>query len=391
MTWRSRRAVVPVAVLLCLLASCTDADPGAPGDTADAGSSGTPTATAMSLAPDCLAPPTRQPKPSVDDLNRLVASIDLPGWQAGDIGASGQLRDGRLVWLFGDTVRRPSLDPVVVANSMLVSSGKCVAQVLGPDKGPVIPDVSAHVVRWPMSVAVGRQDAHDVIIVLCSRIDRGNSGSFGFTFLGTSAAVFTVAEGAAPQLDKIVDLTPDSRDEQQVNWGAAADVHRGWVYVYGTRLTGKRGDFGRELYLARAPAADPGSRRQWQFWGGGSWQSEVTRAAAVLGSQGGVSQTLSVDSIGGEFVAVSKRDGDVGDYVYTWTAPRPWGPWTPRQQLRAPAGFDTGDLQYAPLAHPEIPLVSGKLLVSISRNTTDLGRLVKDPQVGRPLFVEAGD
>ncbi len=57
------------------------------------------------------------------------------------------------------------------------------------------------------------------------------------------------------------------------------------------------------------------------------------------------------------------------------------------KELKAPGGFDTGNLQYAPLAHPEIPLASGDLLVSISRNTTDLDRLLSDPQVGRPEFV----
>ncbi len=42
-----------------------------------------------------------------------------------------------------------------------------------------------------------------------------------------------------------------------------------------------------------------------------------------------MSQVLSVDRMGKEFVAVSKRDGDVSDFVYKWTAPNAWGPWTP--------------------------------------------------------------
>jgi hypothetical protein len=87
-------------------------------------------------------------------------------------------------------------------------------------------------------------------------------------------------------------------------------------------------------------------------------------------------------------VVVSKRDGDLGDFVYTWTSRSPTGPWTPHRAVHAPAGFDTGELQYAPLAHPEVPLASGRLLVSISRNTTDLNRLERHPQVGRPKFVE---
>ena len=101
-----------------------------------------------------------------------------------------------------------------------------------------------------------------------------------------------------------------------------------------------------------------------------------------------MSQTLSVHFVDGVFVAVSKRDGDLGDFVYTWTSKSPVGPWQPRQGASAPAGYDTGELEYAPLAHPEIPLSDGKLLVSISRNTTDFQQLMTDPEVGRPLFVE---
>ncbi|MGY2703387.1 hypothetical protein ACVW2K_002971 [Nocardioides sp. HB32] len=35
-----------------------------------------------------------------------------------------------------------------------------------------------------------------------------------------------------------------------------------------------------------------------------------------------------------------------------------------------------------------MPLADGKLLVSISRNTTDPQRLFDDPEVGRPVFAE---
>ena len=379
---RGYRGAVAATAALLVLVACTGR-----GSSSDP----SPEADGFHLAPRCPSPTPEAHKPSADSLNKLVSSLDLDYWQAADIGASARLSDGRLVWVFGDTVRRSGVEPPLVANSMLVSTGRCVAQLLDAEHGPVVPDVDANTVRWPMSIALGRTGGHDVLVVLCSRIRRGGQGSFDFTFLGTTAAVLTVEAGAAPQLDKVLDLTPDSTDPQQVNWGAAADVHGGWYYVYGTRLTGKAYDFGRELYVARAPVADPGDRKRWQFWDGSAWQPHVQRAVAVLPSQGGVSQTLSVDSVGNRFVAVSKKDGDVSDYVYEWTAPHPWGPWKPHKELHAPAGFDSGELEYAPLAHPEIPLASGHLLVSISRNTTDFAHLMKDPEVGRPLFAELHD
>lgn len=348
------------------------------------------------IEPTCPDGPREPGGLTVDILNDVVSSADLPGWQAADIGASVQLLDKRMVWVFGDTVRAPSLSPRMVANSMLVSSGTCVAQVRTPGDGPVVPDAAEGVVRWPMSIVSMKPvdprlmqmypDVTELLVVFCARIRRGFQSVLDFTFLGTDAAVFAVTPDGPPQLFEIMEISPDDEAADQVNWGAASAVLGPWFYMFGTRQTGH--DFGRELYVGRAPIANPTDRSRWQFWDGDAWGSSMDAAVAVLPAKGGVSQTLSVDMIDGHWVAVSKRDGDLGDFVYVWTAPTAYGPWTARKGVAAPAGFDTGRLKYAPLAHPEVPLANGKLLVSISRNTTDPQRLFEDPEVGRPVFAE---
>ena len=93
---------------------------------------------------------------------------------------------------------------------------------------------------------------------------------------------------------------------------------------------------------------------------------------------------LSVDHVGDRFVAVSKLNGDIANFVYKWTAPDAVGPWHPVKELKAPGGLDSGSYEYAPLAHPEVPLASGKLLVSISRNTSDFQRLSTTPKWAGP-------
>jgi hypothetical protein len=380
-----RRSGAALAVAVVLVSGCAPSR----------GDDGTPEAApAERLEPSCPAP-SAPPVVSADLVNQVVARADLPLWQAGDIGASARLSDGRLVWVFGDTVRTPQSTVRIVANSLLLSSGTCISQVLPDGDGPVIPDVDARTVRWPMSVVVlppsaelAAQGADDVVVVLCARTRRGTGGPLDFEFRGTSAAVLTVADGGAPQLREILEITPDDGAADQVDWGAAATVSGDRFYVYGTRLTGRPMTFGRELYVASVPVEDPTDRARWRFWDGARWQADIAEAAPVLAAEGGVSQTLSVDEVDGTWLAVSKRDGDISDFVYTWSAPAPTGPWTPTRALESPAGFDTGELTYAPLAHPEITLQSGQLLVSISRNTTDLGRLLSDPEVGRPLFAE---
>ena len=212
---------------------------------------------------------------------------------------------------------------------------------------------------------------------------------FDFTFMGTSAALFDVPAGGVPQLRSVNRITEDNPDPQQVNWGAASFHDGHWIYAYGTRMTGEQYVFGRELYAARVPLTSPEDGSTWRFWDGTRWQPKRSHAAAVLSAEGGVSQTLSVDDLGGGlYLAVSKRDGDLGEFIYSWSAPSPVGPWTPHKGVPAPNDFDAGLLKYAPLAHPQIPLGTGRLLVAVSRNTTDFQRLVEDPELGVIEFVE---
>lgn len=323
---------------------------------------------------------------TVAALNRVVAGLDLRYWQAGDIGASARLGDQRIVWVFGDTVRDRGVVPRMVSNSMLVTSGLCTAQVLVPGNGAVVPDRADGVAHWPMSVAsIPRRDG-EALVVTTARIRRG-AGGLDFTYLGSSAHLFVVPGGGAPALQESLDITPDRTDLQQVNWGSAMTSDGTWLYVYGTRLPGATA-FGRELYVARAPVDDPRDRSRWQFWDGTRWAADPQAAAAVLPARGGVSQTVSVSHVDGHYVLVSKRDGDLGDTVYGWGAPTPVGPWTPRRGIRAEFRDAQGLLRYAPLAHPQITLADGRLLISISRNTTDFRRLLEQPALGRPVFAE---
>ncbi|MPQ98380.1 DUF4185 domain-containing protein [Modestobacter sp. I12A-02628] len=401
----TRPRTLPWLVFALLVSGCSGAQVDGHADAAPTASSSevrpaAPTAStaedgSYQLAPAC--PPVTGPQlTSAAEVNAMVSQAQLPGWQAADVGASAPLHDGRLVWVYGDTFRAAGYSPTMVANSILVSSGSCLSQVVTPEAGPVIPDLAPDLVQWPMSVVVLPPEAAaaagegitDVFLVLSARTWRGPAGPMDFHFRGTSASVFTVTAGGAPQLREVVEITPDDEDATQVNWGAAATVDDGWLYVFGTRLTGERLQFGRELHVARVPIGTPTERSAWEFWDGRDWQDDAERSAVVIGASGGVSQLLSVDVIDGQFVAVSKRDGDLGDFVYSWTATSPVGPWTAQRGLSAPAGYDVGRLTYSPLAHPDVELASGRLLVSVSRNSTSYDSLVADPRIGRPTFAE---
>jgi hypothetical protein len=91
---------------------------------------------------------------------------------------------------------------------------------------------------------------------------------------------------------------------------------------------------------------------------------------------------------GGAWLALSKRDEFLGDEITVWSAPYPWGPFDSGQAVADMAGDAAGgDLRYMPLAHPDLFPRPGTVVVSYSRNSTDLGEVLEDPLLYRPRFI----
>ena len=344
------------------------------------------------LEPTCPAP-QRPVTLSAAELNEMVGESDLPYWQAADVGASVVLSDDRVLWVYGDTLREKGMEPRLVDNTVLVTSGTCMSQVITDELGPIFPRDSSELSHWPMSLvrleptAADGEDVTDVVVVYLSRIQRGDR-QWDFIFRGTTAAVLEVGADGVPRLARMAHLTPDSVSFDQINWGAAATVDGDWLYLYGTRQTGEASVFGRELYVSRVPVAESTNAAAMQYWNGSEWQSDASGVVPILDAVDGTSQTLSVNRLDGRWTAISKRGGDLADKITMWTADQPYGPWTATDVGESPNGQDTGNLQYTPLSHPGIRTPSGRLLVSVSRNTSSIEELFARPEVGRVLFSE---
>jgi hypothetical protein len=412
-----RRRPLALAAVGLVLAGCSLTE--APvGDTRPApaplvASQELPQATAeVSLEPACPPPdPSETFTPA--QLRRALDEAELPLWEAGDVGVTEELADGRIVWLYADTVRPDGYPTRLIGNSMLISSGDCISQVLPADGEAIVPDAAFadeadarpeapnpfnDVVQWPMSLvriptpAGYPDDVTDVLVGVFNRVQRG-IGAWDFLVRGSSLVTFTVAGDGIPRVEQILELTPDDLDLHHVNWGAAAEADEDWLYIYGTRTTGQLYVYGRELYVSRRPVDDPTDADRWEFWNGSTWQADRTRAAPIMNalegdSESGVSQTLTVARVDGRWMAVSKRGGDVYDEIWQWWSDSPVGPWEGRPVLDVRSGLGSESLTYLPLAHPDIPLSSGGLLVTISTNVSDFERLLREPQLGRPLYFE---
>lgn len=336
---------------------------------------------------------------TADDLNEAFQDLDLPYWKQSDVGASAVLSDGRVLWVWGDTVRQRGTDPRMIDNSILVSSGTCVSQLLTDDIAQVLPRDPGELSSWPLSVLRmdprpgDPADVTDVVVVFASRVQPAE-GQFSFLERGTTAAVYTVGGDGAPRLAEARYLTPDDPNPGAIHWGAGSNVDGDWAYVYGTRDTREPMVYGRELFVSRLPIDQIVNGEALQYWDGTTWQPDPVLAAPIMGAVEGPAERLSVDVIDGKWVIFSKFGGDLANTAAVWTSDSPTGPFTAEEVLDAP--FEVPDLttaddedriiSYMPLAHAEIPTDPGTMIVSVSRNLTDFAELLRTPERAVPLF-----
>ncbi|WP_409332996.1 hypothetical protein [Trujillonella humicola] len=407
----SRRRALLLPVVGLLLAGClrleapAAEEPGGPDEPPLLAVTPGEDAGTATLDPEC-PPPVPGETSTAEDWNEAFDELDLRYWQSADLGASAMLSDGRVVWLWGDTIRAEEVMPELprmVDNSMFVTSGTCISQVTTESRGPILPRDPNQLTIWPMSVLRldprpgDAADVTDVVVVFCSRVQRGDR-MWDFVVRGTTVAVYTVGGDGVPQLAEAAQLTPDTPDLSSIHWGAGSVLDGDWIYLYGTRHTGEAYTYGHELFVSRIPTDRFMDGSAIEYWDGADWQAEPSRSAPVLGAVEGVSQTLSVDLVDGLWVAYSKLGGDIEDVAALWVSDRPVGPFTVQPVLDSPGGMppagqdpddeEVGYLQYTPLAHPDLPTEPGQMLVAVSRNVTDYEMLLDTPQLGRPLFAE---
>jgi hypothetical protein len=343
----------------------------------------------LHLSLDCL--PFTTPK-DLAQLNRMIAQYRaVPGFVGAHGGADDTHHDEPRIWVFGDTLRQADFPGQrFVRNSMLMLRRTgCSSVVMPADHGAVIPDRADSVGYWPMDLAAVHRTGYDLVGVTLQRVRTIGTGVFDFAVLGPSFALFQVPVGKAPDLLFVHDFGADDADPERPMWGAAVETSGDEVYIYGTARPRDGSTFGWSLHVARVDILDVFDQKAWRYWDGRRWQRDPQRAAALIPAIGGVSEVLSVFHRGGSWYAVSKRDEILGQDLVIWKSAGPTGPFVASAPLaQIPSNSADGLLRYMPLAHPDLLTSPDSVVVSYSRNVADLTRLLKNPGLYRPRFLQ---
>jgi len=343
--------------------------------------------TAPSASAAVVARPSCGPEPVTSVGWRTVFDHLSGTWSGGDGASSTRLPDGRILWLFGDTLvggvtasgGRPA-STRLVRNSLVVTSGTCVSVV--PTANDALPG-RGRTWLWPTHAVVthtARPGGASTVTVFSQRVTRTGTGAFGFSRVGAATISLTVPWQGAPIVGAVQDL-PGSA----TLWGAATVSDGEVTWIYGTRAVHQPLVFGRDLLLARAPTATVADPSTWVYRTASGWSGRQSSAAVIRPARLGVSTVPSALRSGQGFLMVTKPQEFLDDRVVVLTSRTPWGPWSARVVARA--GSTTTVPRYSPAF--VVPVAGATtLVVVVSRTTTTVAALRANASWNRPTFTD---
>jgi hypothetical protein len=309
-------------------------------------------------------------------------------WAGGDGTSSTRLPDGRLLWVFGDTlVGKVGADGVrapgtrMLRNSMLVTDGTCVA--IDPTATDALPGLDGTWL-WPTHSVVlhpGSTSDPTVLAVFAQRLAPSGAGLARFRRVGDVVVRVSVAWHGAPTVGVVRDLPASD-----VLWGAALLRDGATTWIYGTREVHAPLVFGRDLLLARAPTATADEPATWTYRTVTGWSTRPSAAATLRAGAQGVSTVPSVARVGSAYVIVTKPQEFLDDRVVALNSRHPWGPWTERVLAQAPSSADLP--RYSPAIVACDRPNSGHLVVVVNQTASTLAAIMQRAADTRPVFLD---
>lgn len=304
-------------------------------------------------------------------------------WSGGDQVTSVRAPNGLTYWSFGDTVLGTE-DPAtgayqpgwtMIANKILFQRD---GDLHPATAGKAVPDANDGDRYWTQGMFI----TGGKLYVLCQRVR--NTTDF-FELRGVELARFGFNTDGTLTLEAML-TTPSSgktvgNSVATAQYSSDAVVTGGYVYIFGFANEPSDAFAPHRSYVARVPTGSVGTATAWQFYSAGAWSNSMAAATSILSAQ-----VSSVRLVGGQWLMAYKPWNGWGDTVYIERRTSPWAAPAATVTVNSPAGQNYQT--YSPQLHPEQPLTSGKLLLSIAWNGKTLADIGADADLYKPRFHE---
>jgi Domain of unknown function (DUF5005)/Domain of unknown function (DUF4185) len=297
------------------------------------------------------------------------------GWTGGDATYSVDLKNGKTLWMFGDSFidqvsedrSRPTFR--LINNSLVLQDGSTMktfhgGTTINPQAFAKPPEDGEW--YWPGDGTV----ANGKLYLFMHGFGTGGGGAWDF--FRTSIDLLTLdPETLVIEDQKRLFVDPT------ISWGAAVMEDDDFTYVYGVESD----DTGKRLFVARTNAILTAA---WEYYSGTEWSPDPATANPVFE---GVSEQFSIFKDGDTYYFLTQNNF-FGKEIYLYTASAPEGPFDDKRTAYCTP--ETGDdiFTYNAFAHPHV--YQDSLLVSYNVNSFDYTDILKSADNYRPYFVRIG-
>lgn len=297
------------------------------------------------------------------------------GWTGADATYSVDLKNGKTLWMFGDTFidqvsedrSRPSFR--LINNSLVLQSETEFTTYHGgtavsPKAFAVPPEAGDW--YWPGDATI----AQGKIYLFMHGFGNDTGGAWDFYRTSIDLLILNRETLAIESNTRLF-------DDPSISWGAAIMEDETYTYVYGVLSN----DAGKKLYVARTNAD---LTTTWEYFTGTTWSADPAAANSIFND---VSEQFSVFKDGSVYYLLTQHNL-FGKEIYLYTATSPEGVFAEKRVVYCTPETGGNIFTYNAFAHPHI--YQDSLLVSYNINSLDYTDLLKSADNYRPYFVRIG-
>lgn len=327
-------------------------------------------------------------EPNVEMTSKFSEYGNTSGsWVGGDSTYSVALKDGRIAWLFSDTLLGTVVDNAITRDTLGFINQSIVLQE-GDDLTTTIPTGESSTLTSmfpppdPSSwywLGAGYQAPNGKLFIGLNQYTKFGPGLWDWGWDHT--AIGTID----PKTWTVTDVAHHG-DDSNVQWTSWFERAEGKTYVWGVDDQGAL----KQAHLARVAGHDLSRIDKWEYWTGTEWSKDPSASEPVLDH---VANEYSVTKFRDGYLLVTQDTSEMfSTKVVAYTSCSLTGPFvnktvlfnTPETGLFGSYG-DPNIFTYNAHVHPEFS-DDDSLLVSYNVNTFDNEHVFDDVTIYRPRF-----